>query len=231
MFRNLWIKSLLLLAGMAFAAAASAQSSFSINTRNLKNGDLIFQEEAPEKNDDGIDLTKAIAESTSGKDDISYTHVGIVIFENGVPFVIEASTSGVRETHLEDFVARSEFEEGKPLIGIARIKDTIAISPSDAALRAKKLVGKGYDYYYKPDNGLYYCSELVYECYLLHDGTHFFEAESMSFEDKEGHISDEWNAHFNKLGVPVPQGMTGTNPGYMSKCQKLFFLYCPPVYK
>ena len=231
MFHNLWIKSLLLLAGTAFVGTASAQSSFFINTRSLKNGDLIFQEGMPEKNENGIDLTKAIAESTSGKDDVNYTHVGIVIFEKGEPYIIEASTDGVRETHLEDFVASSEFEEGKPLIGIARLKDTIAISPSDAAKRAKKLIGKGYDYYFKPDNGLYYCSELVYDCYLMHDGSHFFESEPMSFEDRDGHISDEWTEHFSKLGVPVPQGVTGTNPGDMSKCPKLFFLYCPPVYK
>jgi hypothetical protein len=235
MYRNFAFKFLFSAAFMALFIGcpdvSAQQNAFFINTKFLRNGDLIFQEGAREKEDlaktGGVDLTDAIAETTSGHGDINYTHVGIVCIEKDGPYVIEASTKGVRETSLSDFVAASSFEDDRPIIGIARLQDTIAISLQAAVGRAKRLIGKGYDFYFKPDNDLYYCSELVYECYLMRDGSHFFECQPMSFDDTPGHISDLWRDYFAKLGCPVPEGVTGTNPGDMSKSSKLFFLYCP----
>ncbi|MCI2083204.1 MAG: hypothetical protein LKK19_06685 [Bacteroidales bacterium] len=215
-------------------AVSCAQDRIVLNTDCIRNGDLIFQAGAPagkkkstEGKGGGIDITKAVAESTTGKGDIGYTHVGIICLENGIPYVIEAATSGVRETLLSDFIGDSAVRDGEPLVALARVKDTTAISVEDAVERAKKLIGKGYDYYYRPGNGLYYCSELVYDCYLMHDGTHLFETVSMSFKDRSGRISPLWKKHFGKLGVAVPEGVTGTNPEELSKSRRLFFLYVP----
>lgn len=220
-------------AAQAPPLAAARSGVQAVNPRYLRDGDLIFQVGALEERvaggqgEGGIDLTEAVAESTSGRDGVHYTHVGVVCMEKGEPFVIEASTSGVREVPLNDFVDGSEYRDGRPLVAVARVIDTVAFTPRDAVRRVRKLVGKDYDYYYKPDNGKYYCSELVYECYLMHDGTHLFETVPMSFRDKSGQTSELWKSHFAKLGVEVPEGVEGTNPGDLSKSCRIFFLYRP----
>ena len=34
----------------------------------------------------------------------------------------------------------------------------------------------------------------------------------MNWRDKEGILPEYWIKHFEKLGVPVPEGVPGTNP-------------------
>ena len=72
-----------------------------------------------------------------------------------------------------------------------------------------------------PDNGAMYCSELVYECYLMCDGQHLFEAKPMNWRDKEGNLPQYWQEHFEKLGMPVPEGVPGTNPTDLSRSPQL----------
>jgi hypothetical protein len=39
----------------------------------------------------------------------------------------------------------------------------------------------------------------------------------MSFSDSTGNISPLWISYFSKMGIPVPEGVAGTNPNDMSR--------------
>ncbi|MCH5325636.1 MAG: hypothetical protein J1E29_00345, partial [Duncaniella sp.] len=68
-----------------------------------------------------------------------------------------------------------------------------------------------------PDNDKMYCSELVYESYLTESGAHIFEAAPMNFRAADGSMPQFWLELYAELGVPVPEGIPGTNPNDLSK--------------
>ena len=82
---------------------------------------------------------------------------------------------------------------------------------------AKQFIGEPYDVAFLPDNGAKYCSELVRDSYLCKDGTHIFGESPMNFLDSDGQMPAYWTKLFGSLGMPVPQGVRGTNPQAMSK--------------
>ena len=46
----------------------------------------------------------------------------------------------------------------------------------------------------------------------------------MKFSDGEKEISDYWKKYYEELGVPVPAGQSGTNPGQLAKSEKLKYI-------
>ena len=46
----------------------------------------------------------------------------------------------------------------------------------------------------------------------------------MKFGDGEKEISDYWQKYYEELGVPVPLGRPGTNPGQLAKSEKLHYI-------
>ncbi len=176
----------------------------------LKNGDLIFQV-CPRDS-----VTDAITDATGRSDRLSFSHVGIIDIEDGEFFVIEASgTKGVVRTPLTSFLKKSEHsEEGIPLVEVFRIEGFDCTSSVE---RAKLYIGKPYDTLYLPDNGAFYCSELVCESYLDPAGNELFPSALMTFKDSTGVISPLWQAYFDKMGQEVPEGVPGSNPNDLSE--------------
>ena len=164
----------------------------------LKNGDLLFLKGGNDK------MAEAIRESTG-----DYTHVAIVERDStDCLWIIEASSAyGVRR------IPKNNWRWG--FYDVYRLN-----VPFDAAAvvsRAKSFVGQHYDNAYLPDNGELYCSELVYEVYLDSNGKHLFESKPMNFRDHRGRMPKYWKKHFEKLGMPVPEGVSGTNPTDLSR--------------
>lgn len=171
----------------------------------LKSGDLIF---VPEEKGE---FSKAIVDATASEDSVKFVHVGIIEVDSiGNAWVIEASPrDGVREISLQKFM------EGTPNIIVKRL---LIEYPTDKMLnRAKSFIGEGYDWWYIPDNGKMYCSELVYEAYLDAEGQHIFEAKPMNFRAPDGSMPEFWVRLFEELGEPIPEGEMGTNPQEMGK--------------
>ena len=55
------------------------------------------------------------------------------------------------------------------------------------------------------------------QSYLDNDGKPIFSTIPMSFRNKHtGQIDSAWVAHFAQYGVPIPEGVEGTNPSQMS---------------
>ena len=48
-----------------------------------------------------------------------------------------------------------------------------------------------------------------------------FDIVPMKFGDCEKEVSDYWKKYYEELGVPVPVGQPGTNPGQLAKSKNL----------
>ena len=163
----------------------------------LQSGDLLFVS-------DTGGMGQAVKESTG-----SYTHVALVERSGDSLFIIDATP--------KHGVARRPFEEtfaSRMPVDVYRLTipfDTVAIIS-----RAKALVGSPYDNAFLPDNDAYYCSELIQAAY----GT-FFKSKPMNWRDADGSLPAYWVEHFKTIGMPVPEGVPGTNPTDMSRTNLL----------
>jgi uncharacterized protein YycO len=185
----------------------------------LQTGDLLFQ------SGEASGLSGAIAEVTTGKDLVPYTHVGIVSIENDSVFVIEATTPMVCKTPIDTFLNHSARVNDKPVVAVGRLKSEYREIIPQAIVKAEKELGKPYDYVYDPDNDAYYCSELIYFSFLDAEGKPIFESKNMTFKDAEGHFPAYWIEHFEKYQAEIPEGREGTNPGDLSKSAIIEMVY------
>lgn len=90
--------------------------------------------------------------------------------------------------------------------------------------RARASIGLPYDHAFLPDNGAIYCSELIAECYRDAHGNRLFPSQPMNWRNAKGKLPRFWRRHFRKLGIPVPEGVPGTNPTDLSRSPILYKL-------
>lgn len=185
----------------------------------MHNGDLAFVCSG------SSDFSSAITDATARGDSVSFVHVGIIILgEEGKETVIEASPEhGVRIVAIEEFLEEAPKINGRPGVVIKSLN--AAFSADEAIARAISHLGEPYDWWYLPDNGRMYCSELVYESYINEDGKPIFEARPMNFRAPDGSMPRFWTELYDGLGVDVPEGEPGTNPNDMAKDGRLSEVY------
>lgn len=225
---------LIIYIGVLLSAACTCRSA----APDLQTGDLLFQ------CGNGA-MTEAITAATGDDRPLDYTHVGILLAAEPrrhrtaaepvsrprcspanpaapapADSVLEATTEGgVRIVALAEFLDRAARIDGKSATVAMRLRDTTGVAASVA--RARKALGAPYDYSFRPDNGRYYCSELVCDHYLRPDGSHCFTAQPMNFRAPDGTLPRYWAELFERLGEPVPEGVPGTNPNDMSREEQL----------
>ncbi|MFZ5628726.1 MAG: YiiX family permuted papain-like enzyme [Spirochaetota bacterium] len=119
----------------------------------LRDGDLIFQETASAQ-------SKAIQLATHSR----YSHVGIIYFRNGRPFVLEA-VQPVKISSLSSFIGRSV--GGHYVVKRLKNAGTILTKPVLAKMQriGRSFVGKNYDWVFGWSDARIYCSELVWKIY------------------------------------------------------------------
>ncbi|MCQ2279201.1 MAG: hypothetical protein MJZ49_00150 [Bacteroidales bacterium] len=168
-----------------------------LNEHTLQSGDLIFCKGWSE-------MDKAITASTG-----EYTHVALVERDS-------ADNVWIIEALPEEGVLRRSFREFERRFSMLSTFDVYRLTqPFDTSAviaRAKSLVGKPYDEAFLPDNDAYYCSELIE---VVFGG--LFPLQPMNWRDAKGNLPAYWKKHFEKLGIPVPEGVPGTNPTDMSR--------------
>lgn len=139
--RAAWIVLQLCACGVAFAADG------------VREGDIVFQ---TSKSGQSV----AIQRATSSP----YSHMGLVVFRNGEPFVFEASAT-VRFTPLRAWIERGE---GRRYL-VKRLRNAESRLTSDVVREmhviARKLEGKKYDLTFEWSDDRMYCSELVWKIY------------------------------------------------------------------
>ena len=172
----------------------------------LRSADLVFV------CDGGSDFDSAISAATADSS-LSFTHVGLVEVCKDSVFILEAEPQdGVVRSSLEEFTERN----GSDNLRFYRISGA-EIDREAAVKTAKTFLGQAYDFAYLPDNGRMYCSELVYESCRDRYGKRIFQSVPMNFQATDGSIPEFWVNLFSAQGIPVPQGVPGTNPNDLSK--------------
>lgn len=182
----------------------------------FETGNLIFVA-------DTTGMGSAIYQSTG-----LYTHVAVVVCEDSGCYVYEALPStGVIRSRFNDWADRMLQllpDTNMSLLDIAHFTQIIG-QEYDTDLLVQRLhesLGRPYDPYFLSDNGMFYCSELIYECFLDKSGNHIFRTRPMNFRSADGSYPAYWRHHFDSLGVPIPQGLPGTNPTDLRKEPFLF---------
>jgi hypothetical protein len=110
---------------------------------------------------------------------------------------------------------------------VGRLKEPCYRSLVPAAIHgAGKLLGVPCDQFFLPDKDRFYCSELVWECFRDSAGKPLFELAPMTFR-KPGSSEPMaiWQNYYAKLGLPIPEGVTGCNPGSLSRSGKINILH------
>jgi len=210
-----------LLGGFYGCNDRSSRTSSEWNEQSIKTGDLLFQD---------IDcgpLCDAIERVTQSIRGVHFSHVGIAQWQNNSLYVLEASQGSVHYTPFKKFLNRSVDSLGKPKVAVARLDSVQQQLMVNALQYAPDFLGKPYDDFFLPDNGRYYCSELVYV--LLekeNNNQQVFVLEPMTYKDPQtGEIFPVWADYFARLKMEVPEGLPGLNPGGMSRMPHLHFLH------
>lgn len=199
----------------------------------VQSGDLLFVGIPVDYSLEASSMDNAIVSATGDSNQINYIHVAILEVEDGQTWVIDASVKhGVDRHPLDTFLADFTLKDGSlPLLDVRRVKNITLQQAQAAVERAKSFVGKSYDYAFLPDNDSLYCSELVQKSYLDMHGCPIFASHPMNFKDADGNMPVYWEQLFAILGMPVPQGLNGTNPQDMSASPKLEKVCVLPVEK
>ena len=183
--------------------------SQSIHTaEQLQEGDLLFYASATDN---------PITDVTNGFQGTLISHVSIVVKNQGKPYILEATHEGVIFQPIDRTFNR--LNRRKEHIYVGRIHSKWDIKTSID--KAKRYIGKPYDFYFEPNDSAIYCSELVQLCYQDKQGHLLFEPIPMSFHDKTGKITNYWKEYYHKVGKEVPEGAPGSNPGDLSRNQKV----------
>ena len=164
------------------------------------------------------DAIEAVTEGASGKD---FSHLGMVCSQGDSLMVLEAIGSSVRLTRVSSFLAYTK----KPAL-LARLKPAFQNLIPLAETFGLNMLGMPYDDAFLPENGKYYCSELVYDAFKkANAGKPFFQNSPMTFR-KPGskEYFPVWVEYYQKLGIEIPEGKEGCNPGGISRAPELEIL-------
>lgn len=188
---------------------------------SLRPGDLLFQDL------DGSPLCDAIEAVTTGYENTRLSHVAMVVDTQPQVQVVEAVGSGVKITPLNQFLARSHDGDGRPKVLVGRLHKQYRDLIPQAVTYAKAQLGKPYDKPFTMGEDSFYCSELIYFAFLHADhGKPVFSTAPMTFKDPStGDFFPAWVDYYNKLGVRIPEGQPGMNPGSLSREPAVTIIY------
>ncbi len=185
---------------------------------SLQPGDLIFQDL------DCGDLCTAIEKVTVRKGLPPISHVAVVekIGPGGV-VLIEALGS-VRRIGFDAFVKRSRSGSGRAKILVGRLKEAFRPGIPFFLNELRARLGKPYDRDFLPDNGAYYCSELVSDA-MAALGTDLFPRHPMHFGKPGTWARRVWEQEFTRRNRSLPEGIPGTNPADMAASPYIKIVY------
>ncbi len=211
------LRHAIILAAAALALCLSC--GHSAGRRPFRSADLVFVKIPSGYSLGDGTMSEAITSSTSGADSSRMTiHIAILEVAGDSTWIIDATIKrGVARYPLDTFLTDFRLKDGSlPVLAVKR-PDVSAGQARQFVENAKKFIGQPYDVHFLPDNGAMYCSELVYNSYILPDGTHLFKERPMNFLSPDGEMPQYWTQLFALLGQEVPQGVMGTNPQDMSE--------------
>lgn len=182
----------------------------------LQTGDLIFVGIPADYDLDADSMDSAIADATGSGVGLNLIHVAIADVDANGRWIIDATIKrGVDRHPLDTFLRDFTLKDGSlPVFEVKRLKDDRRAE--EFVENVKQYLGQPYDVSFLPDNGAYYCTELVYDSYLDKDGAPLFQAAPMNFKNADGEFPLYWQQLFARIGEPIPQDIPGTNPQAMA---------------
>lgn len=175
-----------------------------ISIKALHSGDLIFE------NLDCGPLCDAIEAVTPAYEGEHFSHVGIIYKEKNQIMVIEAIGKNVHLTPIRKVLQRTTHP-----VYIGRLPNPDTFMIRKIIQFSLKQIGVPYDNDFLYNNGKYYCSELVYDAFKsANSGRPFFKLHPMTFKiPGSKNTFPVWIKYFSKIGIPIPEGKPGCNPG------------------
>lgn len=203
------LRSLNLLLLSAVVVLCSGCNGGRRERRNFAEGDFLFQVL------NGEALDSAITEVTAVSGKPSFAHCAMVIKVADSLAIIEAIGDSVQVTSFAEFYARS----GDSCNVVAkRLKREYRKYIPSAVSFAMSKRGQLYDIEYLPNNGKWYCSELLAEAFneaARGSGrdAKLFPFHPMTFKNPDtGTFPQTWIDYYADLGIPIPEGELGNNP-------------------
>ncbi len=193
-----------LLFGLAFGCGKAPLYPTNLQAK-LQPGDLVFQDL------DCGPLCSAIEEVTAKRGFPRVSHVAMVLTVSPKQVLLMEALGSVRKIPLKDFSKRSRARSGRAKIVVARLKPHLRHHIPFVLMELKKRLGSPYDEAFLPDNGAYYCSELIADAFAS-IGVDLFPRHPMEFGSPGSRSRQVWEQHFAKTGRLLPQGKPGTNP-------------------
>jgi len=219
-YRNSRRSFLLVLALVAMCGSLAPGCHRPSEALRLKEGDLLFQDL------DCGPMCDAIEAVTQGVNGRNFSHCALVVRIDDTLRVVEAVGAGVRIHSIRTFLARSGDTSAPIHTVLGRLKPHYQNLIPGAVAFALEQVGAPYDRAFLPNNGSWYCSELIYEAFKqANQNQPLFPLEPMTF--KASHTDDffpVWISYYNELGQEIPEGIPGINPGSLSRSDKLDIL-------
>lgn len=183
----------------------------------IRVGDILFQDM------DCGPMCEAIERVTTSWNNRNFSHLGLVVSQNDLLFVVEAIGTDVHLTPLNTFLYRSKTSSGQPKVVVGRLRKPYRALIPNAINFAMRQIGVPYDDDFLYDNRKYYCSELIFDAFKdANNGVPLFELKPMTFHDPEtGKPFSVWEDYFESKSVPIPEGKPGCNPGGLSMSPKI----------
>ena len=207
------MKSLLVVLFLLLVSVFSVKSQYGSDQLNidLQTGDLLFCGST------SGELSKAIDQATQTKQSTHFDHVGIVEIRNDTVWVLNASPEkGVCCETISQFISA---KKEKITATVYRLKGVYSKNIPEALLKARTLLGQPYNFTYMIKDKGYYCSEFIYELFA---GDSVFTLNPMTFKNPQtGNFLPGWVDHYQKLGIPIPEGEPGCNPNGVAASDKL----------
>lgn len=197
----------LLLLPLLFVACAPKQKSVSEPT--IQPGDLLSV--ALPADYDLFDSLAGFANQSPDTCQLNYIHTAILdVDEEGIWIIDATLKRGVARYPLDTFLTDFTLLDGSyPYFEVLRLKDNS--NAKTYVENAKKFVGEAYDTCFALNNGMHYCTELIYDSYL-ENGKPIFEPVTVSFADENGNVYLYWKQLFDLIKVSMPQNQKGLMP-------------------
>ena len=171
----------------------------------LKAGDLVFQDL------DCGTLCDAIESVTQKKGYPRLSHVAVVETVDSRGVTLIEALGKVRRVSFKEFAKRSRDSSGRAKILVARLRQKYLPHIPFFLAEVRMRLGRPYDTDFLPDNGKYYCSELISDA-MASIGVDLFPRHPITFGASGSKARKIWEENFKKRGKIVPEGAMGTNP-------------------
>jgi hypothetical protein len=177
------------------------------NQGTFKEGDIVFQ-----------DMACAQSEAIKSATHSRFSHVGLILFKNGQPFVYEG-VGPVKFTSLQDWIEQGE---GSHYV-VRRLKDADKVLTPEVLRKmeevAKDLKGKAYDWTFEWSDNKIYCSELVWKIYKRSTGLEIGRLQKLKeFDFSEPDVQAQLK---EKYGDQVPWQESVISPERMFESDQL----------